>query len=385
MVTRPWTLYEGDCRDVVTSWPTASVDAVVTDPPYGMSFMDAGWDHQVPGPDYWRAMYRILKPGAHLVAFGGARTHHRLWCAIEDAGFEIRDTLMWIYSSGYPKSKKMDGGYGTGLKPAHEPIVLARRPLAARSVMRNVAMYGTGGLNIEACRVPCAEGDLDAANSANPARYPANVLHDGSGEVLAAFPQAPGAQAAVDGEQPSSHATRNVYGRMTRHHATTPRTESTTSAARFFYCAKASRADRDAGLEAYSVQGALRWSSGEQSPGTFQSAGTNRWVRNAHPTVKPTALMRYLCTLVTPSRGLVLDPFTGSGSTGRGAMQAGLSFVGVELPVEQGGWGVDIADARIVDAARQPDLFTHGKAADRCVNRERDRDGATDAVNAEAL
>jgi len=403
-----------------------SVDAIVTDPPYGLSFMGKGWDHGVPGVEFWTEALRVAKPGAHLLAFGGTRTYHRLACAIEDAGWEIRDCVMWVYGSGFPKShdvskaidkaggdalawrafseayakaveasslnhsdidralgikssscywartdhrggmpprhhwervREMLGlpdefahlydeaerevvghrergfapgtnavygdysgdtritapatdaarqwqGWGTALKPAWEPIIVARKPLGG-TVAENVLTHGTGVINVDGCRVGATVETWPATRSygggteyaftqtskgvvnsqktgkAPPGRWPANLIHDGSEE------------------------------------ATAPMHE----AARFFYCAKASKADRDDG--------------------------------NNHPTVKPTALMRYLCRLVTPPGSMVLDPFTGSGSTGKAAILEGFRFIGIEREAEY----VEIAKARIGAATPKGTLF----------------------------
>lgn len=355
-------LHTGDCIAVMRTLPANSVASIVTDPPYGLGFMDKAWDKGVPGVEFWDEMLRVAKPGAYLLAFGGTRTSHRMTCAIEDAGWEIRDTIMWLYGSGFPKSHNGPWG-GTALKPAHEPIIMARKPLVG-TVAANVLAYGTGGLNIDLCRVDTgevnpsiarrqgavnhlsdrpaaeteAEGKLKSRQSPEAyraersgealGRWPANVIHDGSEEVLAGFPDAPGQQgrAKDDGE-----ATGNaVYGAMRNVTAQPePRAESDKSAARFFYCAKASRADRNDGCDRLAAK-PLLWTSGDKSPGTFQSAATKRVATNNHPTVKPTDLMRYLCRLVTPAGGLVLDPFMGSGSTGRGALLEGFRFVGIE-------------------------------------------------------
>ena len=339
-----YALHLGDCRDLLGAIATDAIDAIVTDPPYELTsarpggrsaatrgavmrgFMGLEWDATgiAYDPALWRECLRVLKPGAHLLAFGGTRTAHRMVCAIEDAGFEIRDSILWLYGSGFPKSKNLTGerqGWGSALKPAHEPIVLARKPLAERTLEANVARYGTGALNIDGCRVPAPEGSvvriehfesgskrgfgggLKGGSRVSPqrmGRWPANVIHDGSDEVLAAFPEAPGqlARARNDGDSQGN----SVYGAL-KHVTREPEPRADCgdegrTAARFFYCAKASRADRGDG--------------------------------NSHPTVKPTALMAYLCRLVTPPGGTVLDPFTGSGSTGVAAMREGLRFVGIE-------------------------------------------------------
>jgi len=423
-----WEIRDGDCREVMASMAASSVDAIVTDPPYGLSFMGKGWDHGVPGVEFWTEAIRVAKPGAHLLAFGGTRTYHRLACAIEDAGWEIRDCVMWVYGSGFPKSLdvskaidkvrdwskverlnleikrareaaglslkeigeamhaatdgqygswyhrgghmffetgrnlpsrpewdwlrkvlpiasefydaydaaerevvgvqknamsgwSMDGatkfidrnitapateaakqwqGWGTALKPAWEPVIVARKPLAG-TVAANVLEHGTGAINVDGCRVGTEDmsaqfdrewkqdgtfGNGKRASQGKkcpPGRWPANLIHDGSEE------------------------------------ATAPMGE----AARYFYCAKASKADRDEG--------------------------------NNHPTVKPTDLMAYLCRLVTPPGGTVLDPFCGSGSTGKAAVREGFGFIGIEREAEY----AEIARCRIqaVLEGQEPDLF----------------------------
>lgn len=327
------TLYCGDCLEVLPTLPDNSVDAVVTDPPYGLSFMGKDWDHGVPGVAFWREVLRVAKPGTHLLAFGGTRTHHRLMCAIEDAGWKIRDCLGWLYGSGFPKSHNLDGdwqGWGTALKPAWEPIVLARKPLEG-TVAGNVLQYGTGAINVDGCRVSCDDkakfpagvvSDTEAVfgggsglyadrprptDSVPNGRWPANILHDGSEEVLGVMPQTT-----------SGIINPRIVTRPTHPGSSFPsgaRSTSSTfggdsgSAARFFYCAKAGKADRDEGRE-----------------------------DNNHPTVKPTALMRYLCRLITPPGGTVLDPFMGSGSTGKAALLEGFNFAGMEI--EAGSFGI---------------------------------------------
>lgn len=379
----------GDCLEVMALLDASSVDSVVTDPPYGLSFMGKAWDHGVPGEMFWVEALRVAKPGAYLLAFGGTRTFHRLMVAIEDSGWEIRDTIMWVYGSGFPKSLDvsksidkaagverevvgkqfhptskdrsggkspyqaedchLDGsfnitapatesaqqwqGWGTALKPAWEPIIVARKPLIG-TVAKNIHEHGTGGLNIDGCRIPsngdklgggristttdgwdrpwkhdaeaidkCRErGDEAVAKAESLGRWPANLIHDGSDEVLAGFPQSAGAQGNVQGTEPSNTGGEgtNCYGEYGR--VASQKRGDSGSAARFFYCAKASKSDRT----------------------------MNGQVDNKHPTVKPNALMRYLCKLVTPQGGLVLDPFCGSGSTGVAAVQEGFRFMGIE-------------------------------------------------------
>lgn len=312
--------------------PDNSVDSIVSDPPYGISFMAKKWDYDVPSVEVWKEAMRVLNPGGHALIACGTRTQHRMVCNIEDAGFEIRDVVSWIYGSGFPKSlniskaidtaagverevvgvhKRHGGGkaksgsmagelgtesdlpltapateaakqwdgWGTALKPACEFFTLCRKPLSEKTIAANVLKWGTGGINIDGCRVG-TEGVTTRSHQAEYAesgwrtghkvekldlgRFPANLIHDGSQEVLELFPEA--------GDK---------------------------SPARFFYCPKASKKDRDEG--------------------------------NNHPTVKPTALMAYLCRLITPPGGVVLDPYMGSGSTGKAAVQDGFSFVGIEL------------------------------------------------------
>lgn len=391
------TLYLGDCRDVLRALPRASIDSIVTDPPYELGFMGKGWDRTGIANDaaLWRECLHVLKPGGHLLAFSGSRTYHRMTCAIEDAGFDIRDQIMWLYGSGFPKSLNLDGewdGWGTALKPAHEPVCFARKPFK-ETVADNVLEYGTGALNIDACRIPTDDslpegaggllshvrdgkaypngraGEASAerrytetggtnfalkpgVRGGDPSgRWPANVIHDGSDEVMSAFPEAQGQQAAVTGQEPSSK-TNNVYSAFNGRPATTPRGDSG-SAARFFYCAKASREDRDEGLQRFQRKQRDE-SRKEGNPGGDNPRNRGLALRsNHHPTVKPTDLMRYLCRLVTPPGGIVLDPFMGSGSTGKAAAKEGFSFIGIEREQEY----FEIACERARDAQRQPDMF----------------------------
>ena len=385
----------GDCLDVLGGMADDSIDAVVTDPPYGLAFMGKKWDYDIPGVDIWRECLRVLKPGGHLLSFAGTRTQHRMACAIEDAGFEIRDMIAWVYGSGFPKSLDVskaiesnitngksnsrslrateqagDGepytlrgknngimgetrdfdrkrfthatpaaeqwqGWGTALKPALEPITVARKPLIG-TVAANVLEHGTGGINVDACRVGTFQNTtpsgVDRRNAklaelgyrpgeyqmgerepdGTPGRWPANLIHDGSDEVLGLFPSKAG------------------------------------SAARFFYCAKASKRDRDEGCEGIEAKrgGSLNIRTDNHSQANGMDTGPRR---NHHPTVKPLALMRYLCRLVTPPGGTVLDPFMGSGSTGKAAALEGFGFIGIEREAEY----VEIAKARIENAKKK--------------------------------
>lgn len=286
--------------EVLKSIPADSVDACVTDPPYGINFMGKKWDYDVPSVALWTQVIRVLKPGGHLLSFAGTRTYHRMTVAIEDAGFDIRDQIGWLYGTGFPKSHNLHGeweGWGTALKPAWEPIALARKPFAG-TVSENVRLFGCGALNIEATRIPSDDNLNGGAYSAmQPSgRWPANVLHDGSDEVLAAFPDAAGALAKSRGD--GAPRGNRIYGPMMHGGPVhIPRIEPDKSASRFFYCAKATKADR---------------------------AGST------HPTVKPLALMRYLCTMITPPGGIILDPFAGSGTTGQAASDGGFSSILVE-------------------------------------------------------
>jgi site-specific DNA-methyltransferase (adenine-specific) len=365
--------------------PENSVDAIVTDPPYELTsarpggrseatrgkvmggFMGMKWDGTGVAFDVttWSEALRVLKPGGYLLAFSGTRTYHRMVCAIEDAGFEVRDQVGWAFGSGFPKSHNGPWG-GTALKPAWEPVAMCRKPLEkGLTVAANFAKWGTGALNIDGCRILVEDeerapitgaGGLPTRHTVDEVRtpgvvaqphelgrWPANLIHDGSDEVLAAFPIAPGQIAPVkfDAEE---RKTGTVYGAMKRGHEPSANSDNTGavgfkmkpgarrldsgSAARFFYCAKADRADRNEGLEGLEGQ---TTDDGRkvQADNAYQRGKTVR--QNNHPTVKPTDLMRYLCRLVTPAGGVVLDPFLGSGSTLKAAELEGFGAIGIEL------------------------------------------------------
>lgn len=458
-MTDNWKVEQGDCRDIMRTLPDNSVDAIVSDPPYGLSFMGKEWDHGVPGVEFWTEALRVAKPGAHLVAFGGTRTYHRLAVAIEDAGWEVRDCLSWLYGSGFPKSldvsKQIDKhggtppawfgpwfrawresqnvtqkqvaalfpsktgnltgcvanwelgfnlptpeqfnlirdtfglpfdsieaaerevvghnpnvaraarslgggigfgagsldasitapatdaakrwhGWGTALKPAWEPIILARKPLTG-TVAANVTQYGTGAINVDGCRIgktvetwPASRRQYPASGvqpggnvngyttdtgTAPPGRWPANVCLDDDAAALLGEPS------------------------------------------RFFYTAKVTRREREAGLDGMPerVSGGM---SGTADGTLLTGSGNERNNRstNHHPTVKPITLMRWLCRLVTPPDGLILDPFNGSGSTGCAAVLEGFRYIGCELEAEY----VEIARRRIAyweSQRAEPDLF----------------------------
>jgi site-specific DNA-methyltransferase (adenine-specific) len=319
--------------------------------------MGKKWDYDVPSKEIWAECLRVLKPGGHLLAFAGTRTQHRMAVRIEDVGFEIRDMIAWVYGSGLPKSHNLKDdwkGWGTALKPALEPITVARKPLEG-TVAENVLAHGTGALNIDGCRVRDGsetgdEKPVYAANHGNAVygagmgggawantdgRWPANLIHDGSEEVLAGFPQSSttGVRRQPERVQQDVRATPFTRGKAA------PEYTDSGSAARFFYCAKASKKDRDEGLEGFAQRAAFDNPNGNMGG----NMGSVTMRKNTHPTVKPTDLMRYLVRLVTPPNGTVLDPFMGSGSTGKAAMLEGFNFIGIEREAEY----IEIAKARI--------------------------------------
>lgn len=366
-----------DSRDALKTISDNSVDAIVTDPPYSLGFLGAKWDspqdNVANDVGLWRECLRVLKPGGHLVSFGGTRTYHRMTCAIEDAGFEIRDCLMWLYGSGFPKSfdvakaiDKQNGhhrgkrgeiisqsgsmeapnyertdkgepitdaakawnGWGTALKPACEPITLARKPFTG-TVADNVLAHGTGALNIDASRIV---SDAQTRASHNLGRFPSNVLLDEEAATLL------DAQTPRTKSTPSTTTNRgSIWGSKDTGTRCIPYDDEG-GASRFFYCAKASKSERERGLKSLDV-GKRKCYNGTDN-GTI---GGEREARNTHPTVKPIALMRWLCRLVTPDGGLILDPFCGSGSTGIAAVGSGYGFIGIDQSAEY----LAIADARI--------------------------------------
>jgi len=365
----------GDNMETLRTLPDACVDSCVTDPPYGLAFMGKRWDYDVPSVEVWQECLRVLKPGGHLLAFAGTRTQHRMAVRIEDAGFEIRDMIAWVYGSGFPKSldvsKAIDkaageerevvgsadvgpdmrsgnyenasgrmianitapateaakqwAGWGTALKPALEPITVARKPFPG-TVAENVLQHGTGALNVDGCRVAfagdadeqeskaknqhaafgsgpvkrnvCSDHDAPRANYSAPGRFPANLIHDGSEEVVGLFPETAPAKMSDRGKGKGDTGTYGVYGGDpgVRGHD-----DAGGSAARFFYCAKADASERR---------------------------------QSKHPTIKPVALMRYLVRLVTPPGGVVLDPFGGSGTTAEAARLEHCRFILLELSEE---------------------------------------------------
>ena len=438
-------LFHGDCLAQLKKLADNSIDAIVTDPPYGLSdhkptdvtaclsawlagepyltkkrgFMGNTWDSWVPGPEVWRECFRVLKAGGHILAFAGSRTHDLMSIALRLAGFECRDTVMWVYASGFPKSvdvskaidkaagaerevvshhpnpagNKSGGsslnmsvvgmpstynitapsteaarqweGWGTALKPAYEPVLLFRKPLSG-TVAENVLKHGTGGLNIDGCRVDTCDGENRArpprttgGNTGNwkdwsggesehheSGRWPANFIHDGSEDVLALFPHT-GASKSRVGKR--SGKTSGVLGEFAGQESVAMgHDDNGGSAARFFYCSKASKRDRDEGLDKFDTKrtGAMRGTV-DNSMKTGSGNPRETYRANTHPTVKPTDLMRYLCRLVTPPNGVILDPFMGSGSTGKAAMLESFNFVGIEREAEY----LKIAEARISQVA----------------------------------
>jgi site-specific DNA-methyltransferase (adenine-specific) len=304
----------GDCRELIAAMPSESVDAIVTDPPYELGFMGKGWDASGVAYDVtlWSECLRVLKPGGHLLAFGGTRTYHRMACAIEDAGFQIRDSIYWLYSSGFPKSHNLKddyAGWGSALKPAHEPIALGRKPLTG-TVAANVQQYGTGALNIDASRIPMGD-------EYDPTKI--QRQQNSTGAIEGAF----GAASLIGKEIP----TYNAAGRWPANVITDGTTEA--EWVRYFFCPKASKAERNAGLNALPAIFAPTMNNGIGSKEHDPETATPK--QNTHPTVKPLALMRYLVRLVTPPGGIVLEPFAGSGTTLAAAVLEGFNAIGCEL------------------------------------------------------
>ena len=385
-------LLHGDCLEQMKTLDDNSVDSIVSDPPYGISFMAKKWDYDVPSVEVWKEAMRVLKPGGHALIACGTRTQHRMVVNIEDAGFEIRDVVSWIYGSGFPKSlnisKAIDkaagakrevvghfdkskgadpnpnssknlqskydhypitsntpateaakqwDGWGTALKPSCEFFTLCRKPLSEKTIAANVLKWGTGGINIDGCRVgtekitinrhegqsnslvESTKGKWKGKQEVVQGRFPANLIHSGEQEVLELFPETKSAGKARTASEGSHSGKSGMFGigEPAMRYG-----DNGGSAARFFYCAKASKKDRDEG--------------------------------NNHPTVKPTALMSYLCRLITPTGGVVLDPYMGSGSTGKAAIREGFSFVGCELDKDY----FDIATARVTN---EEDLEVRGE------------------------
>lgn len=385
-------LTQGDCGYFLKKIPTGSIDAIVTDPPYGIKFMSKKWDYDIPSIDIWAECLRVLRPGGHALVACGTRTQHRMVVNLEDAGFEIREILAWVYGSGMPKSldvsKAIDkhfhaprtplavspndrpksqvkngkgfdrslpndthetihitapatpqaqewDGWGTGLTPSMEMWTLCRKPISESNVATNVLKHGTGAINIDACRIE------------DQGRWPKNLIHDGSEEVTALFPDT----GKGNGKKPYNYAGREYDNKDTSmFNGDKPQAPSnyndSGSASRFFYVAKASKRERNLGLEDFTPKRTDEdYRPNDDGNKGLQSRlhGATVKGQNSHPTIKPMALMQYLCKLITPPNGVVLDPYMGSGSTGMAAILGGFKFNGIELDEEY----FDIAEARI--------------------------------------
>ena len=409
----------GDNIESLKQLEDNSVDSIVSDPPYGLSFMGKKWDYDVPSVEFWREVYRVLKPGGHVLSFGGTRTYHRMAVNIEDAGFEIRDQIQWLYGSGFPKShnigKSVDKirgndrdvvgtkiqnnfdkydtsmmtkehrdidtelyksiditkgnseweGWGTALKPANEPICLARKPLSEKTIVDNVLRWGTGGINIDKCRISTNElkpgktnGFIDSSDiygggksqeytPNEEGRFPANIILDEeAGKVLDEqsgiskgndFIGKPGGN-TFGGNKMGENVVGKWFG-------------DKGGASRFFYQAKVGKKERNMGLDAFEEKQS-RMKNNDDSNTDYKNEkvaakyqAIKSPAKNIHPTVKPVSLMVYLCRLITPPNGIVLDPFMGSGSTGIAANLEGFSFIGMEMDEDY----FKIAEARIED------------------------------------
>lgn len=421
-----------DCLVYMKTMPDNSVDAIVTDPPYGLSFMGKKWDYDVPSQEIWEQALRVLKPGGYLLSFAGTRTQHRMAVRIEDAGFEIRDLICWVYGQGFPKSLNIgksvdkilgneravigkntsiqfiengvkqkkdygesDGmlgkyghnidvtkgtseweGWGTALKPALEPITVARKPIVG-NVAQNCLKWGVGGINIDGCRVEygdetdnrigtdaLAGGSKDSIFGGysnikdkniqmykSNGRFPANLIHDGSDEVVGLFPQTKGSATTKVGKTYGESDGRSYL--QTKPHGVN--INDSGSAARFFYCAKASKSERNRGCEdmeaKYNDDSRIdKDAIGCNNPNN--RSGTPS--KNFHPTVKPIALMEYLVKLVSKEGHTVLDPFMGSGSTGIACKKLNREFIGIELDADY----CKIAEARINAVKKEPEQLT---------------------------
>lgn len=411
-------LHLGMMQEVLPKLPAESVDAVITDPPYELGFMGKSWDNTGVAfqKQTWEECLRVLKPGGYLLAFGGSRTFHRIACAIEDAGFEIRDTIMWLYGSGFPKSMSISKGieakerfgvagtvykriieqscdteeytlkqtnngamgeiiettrkeyvpnselaqkwtgWGTCLKPAYEPIIVARKPFSG-SLVDNVLENGVGGLNIDECRVgdehfEIVDGEYD--NNPNQScygnvkrtpksydgRFPANVMltydETDKDEVCGGMPDTKGNNPQELGDYGYCWEGNRDSKPMSRGY------DDEGSASRYFYCAKASKRDRDEGLDLFESKVKVFNGKSDQSSKDIKDVEQRftTVAKNIHPTVKPVALMQYLIRLVCPKGSIILDPFNGSGSTGKACMyenkdrNADYYYIGVEMTEE---------------------------------------------------
>lgn len=365
------TIINADCLEWLKSQPDNSISTVVTDPPYGLKFMSKKWDYDIPSVELWQELLRVVKPGGMMLCFGGSRTYHRLTCRIEDAGWEIRDCIMWIYGSGFPKSHNHFGfeGYGTALKPSHEPIIMCMKPLDG-TFKQNAEKWGVAGINIDVSRVP-HNGDISGAKiershktkgilgkfadhsgevswqpDPNRGRWPANIILDEE------------AGAMLDGQsgvsQSSSHIRHNKYPNCETLGKFQPANlqgiKDSGGVSRFFYCAKASSSERNAGLEGMPLKKCDMMEDDNYpiETGSGNLRDTKR--QNYHPTVKPLKLMEYLIKLVMPPKdGILLDPFAGSGTTILAAQNLGYNGIGIEREKEY----CEIAEARLKNANKQ--------------------------------
>lgn len=360
-------LLQGNNLELLKTLEDNSIDSVVTDPPYGLAFMNKKWDYDVPSVEFWQEVFRVLKPGGHVLSFGGTRTYHRMVVNMEDAGFEIRDQIQWIYGSGFPKSHnigkavdKLQGnerevvgkeragktskafndyeyriedeiystsgeydktkgnsefeGWGTALKPANEPICLARKPLSEKSVAENALKWGTGGINIDGCRV-------GTDDNLNGGMYSSGQHKWNNDEHKWGYKRMEGQYIQPDGRFPANVILECICDEVIKGEKGEVEIKHTGGASRFFYQAKVSKAERNMGLDEFE----------------------EKTTKNNHPTVKPINLMAYLCRLITPANGIVLDPFMGSGSTGIAARLEGFDFIGMEMDSEY----FNIANSRI--------------------------------------
>lgn len=416
-------IYNGDCLDILKTLPDNIVDSIVTDPPYELGFMGKSWDNTgiANNVEMWKECLRVLKPGGHLLSFSGTRTYHRMAVAIEDAGFEVRDMIEWVYGSGFPKSlniakmlDKMEGvehpkntiilyngsmsganytrnkmdvqsdlakqweGFGTALKPAHEPICMARKPLAEKTVAENCLKWGTGGLNIDWCRIPFVNkkdiGDINRFNGLKPypvekgwnknnliikeydttkGRFPANLIHDNSEEVIGCFPES---KSQGHFNSKVNMVGHTLYeGGFNDFEQEDRKMNDSGNASRFFksiiYTAKASKSERNKGLDEKEKVVDCDRNPECYSANVPFNRNSNPKINN-HPTVKPIALMEYLIKMVTFNGGIVLDPFVGSGTTAIAAIKNNFKFIGIEKESEY----VKIAEARLKPYLEQTKL-----------------------------
>jgi len=344
-------IIQGDCLQVMQSMDSNSIDFIVTDPPYGLNFMAKDWDKKIPCIDIWKEALRVCKPGAWMACFGGTRTFHRLTCLIEDAGWEIRDCICWLYGSGFPKSHNKFGleGYGTALKPAYEPIILAMKPCDG-TFAQNAEKWGLAGINIDECRIGSIR-NVPASHSKDKSgismmglgkpneeelnkhkgRWPANlILDEESAEIL---DEQTGISKSQQTKKNDNRYSSGIFGdgSLKSDHKPENSYNDSGGASRFFYCAKSSRRERNEGLEGMSLSENMR----VNAPRLSEEAKHSNKMQNHHPTVKPISLMRYIIKLLAPPNNpLLLDPFCGSGSTLIAAKGLGIRSIGIELNPE---------------------------------------------------